>query len=218
MQQPSVIDPSSRLQALTREYSRYSRSAGGLSAMAGGIACLASFLAGALLPTTLALRIALIAVPVLWIAGKQWLARRYYQRLGQVEEQVTPVERNFQRFFIAFTALVSVLVIGSVLTRLVPMGERAWDLRAIGYLVVVALLPWVVWRWLRTPLEFIVGVFLLCQAALAFTGQAYGFGPSTAVFPLASIALIVVGWRDHQRFQRLQVEMRAFMAARTNVE
>ncbi len=110
--------------------------------MAGGIACLASFLAGALLPTTLALRILLIAVPVLWIVGKQWMARRYYQRLGQVEEQVTPVERNFQRFFIAFTALVSVLVIGSVLTRLVPMGERAWDLRAIGYLVVVALLPW----------------------------------------------------------------------------
>lgn len=123
MQQPSVIDPSSRLQALTREYSRYSRSAGGLSAMAGGFACLASFLAGALLPTTLALRIVLIALPVLWIVGKQWLARRYYQRLGQVEEQVTPVERNFQRFFIAFTALVSVLVIGSVLPRMVPMGE-----------------------------------------------------------------------------------------------
>ena len=44
------------------------------------------------------------------------------------------------------------------------------------------------------------------------------FGASTVVFPLASIALIVAGWRDHQRFQRLQVEMRAFMAARTNVE
>ena len=87
---------------------------------------------------------------------------------------------------------VMVLVIGSVLTRLAPMGELPWDLRAIGYLAVVALLPWVVWRWLRTPLEFIVGVFLLCQAALAFTGQTYGFGPSTAVFPLASIALIVL--------------------------
>ncbi|HEL2980153.1 TPA: hypothetical protein UMB92_003028 [Stenotrophomonas maltophilia] len=218
MQQPSVIDPSSRLQALTREYSRYSRSAGGLSAMAGGMACLASFLAGALLPTTLGLRVVLIAMPVLWIVGKQWLAHRYYQRLGQVEEQVTSTERNFQRFFIAFTALVSVLVTGSVLIQLAPMGELPWDLRAIGYLAVVVLLPWVVWRWLRTPLEFIVGVFLLCQAALAFTGQTYGFDPSTAVFPMASIALIVVGWRDHQRFQRLQVEMRAFMAGRSSVE
>ncbi|TGS09812.1 hypothetical protein EN830_35310, partial [Mesorhizobium sp. M1C.F.Ca.ET.187.01.1.1] len=106
-------------------------------------------------------------------------------------------------------------VIGSVLPRLAPMGELPWDLRAIGYLAVVALLPWVVWRWLRTPLEFIVGVFLLCQAALAFTGQTYDFGLSTAVFPLASIALVVVGWRDHQRFHRLQAEMRAFMAGRT---
>ncbi|KAG1166234.1 hypothetical protein G6F35_018308 [Rhizopus arrhizus] len=80
------------------------------------------------------------------------------------------------------------------------------------------MLPWVVWRWLRTPLEFIVGVFLMCQAALAFTGQTYGFGPSTAVFPLASIALIVVGWRDHQRFLRLQAEMRMFMAGRAHPE
>jgi hypothetical protein len=80
--------------------------------------------------------------------------------------------------------------------------------------MVVALLPLIVWRWLRTPLEFIVGVFLLCQAAVAFTGQTYAFGPTTVVFPLAAIALVVVGWRDHRRFIRLQTEMRAFVAAR----
>ncbi|MBP0656928.1 hypothetical protein J8J20_23950, partial [Mycobacterium tuberculosis] len=82
---------------------------------------------------------------------------RYYQRFGKVEEQVTPTERNFQRFFIAFTAVISVVIVGFVLTRLQPMGNLPWDLRAIGYLMVVALLPPIVWRWLRTPLEFIVG-------------------------------------------------------------
>lgn len=218
MPQPSVIDRSSRLQALTREYSRYSRSAGGLSAMAGGVACLASFLAGALLHATPALRVALIVLPVLWIVGKQMLAHRYYQRLGQVEEQVAPAERNFQRLLIGFTALVSAGVMGVVLSRLAPLGERAWDARAIGYLAVVVVLPLVVWRWLRTPLEFIVGVFLMCQAALAFTGQAYGVGPTTVVFPVAAIVLIAVGWRDHERFRRLQAEMRAFLAARQVVE
>jgi len=214
MQLPSVTDPYSRFQAMTREYSRYSRSAGGLSAIAGGAACLVSFLAGALLPATFELRALLIAVPVLWLAAKQWLAHRYYQRFGQVEEQITATERNFQRLFIAFTALISALIVGFVLTRMAPMGRLPWDLRAIGYLMVVVLLPLIVWRWLRTPLEFIVGVFLLCQAAVAFTGQTYAFGPTTVVFPLAAIALVVVGWRDHQRFLRLQAEMRAFVATR----
>jgi hypothetical protein len=214
MQLPSVTDPYSRFQAMTREYSRYSRSAGGMSAIAGGIACLASFLAGVLLPATIELRAVLIAVPVLWLAGKHWMVHRYYQRFGKVEEQVTPTELNFQRFFIAFTVVISAAIVGFVLTRMVPMGKLPWDPRAIGYLAVVALLPLIVWRWLRTPLEFIVGVFLLCQAAVAFTGQTYALGPTTVMFPLAAIALVVVGWRDHQRFLRLQTEMRAFVAAR----
>jgi hypothetical protein len=77
-----------------------------------------------------------------------------------------------------------------------------------GYLAVVLLLPIVVWRWLRTPLEFIVGVFLMCQAALAFGGRSQGFSLDTAVFPMASVALIASGIRDHLRFLRLQSEMR----------
>lgn len=214
MQSPTASDSYRRFQEMTREYSRFSRSAGGMSAIAGGVACLASFLAGALLPATMELRAALIAVPVLWLTGKQWLVHRYYQRFGQVEEQVTPAERNFQRAFIAFTALISALIVGFVLTRLQPVGSLPWDLRAIGYLMVVAVLPLIVWRWLRTPLEFIVGVFLLCQAAVAFTGQTYAFGATTVMFPLAAIALVVVGWRDHLRFLRLQTEMRAFVATR----
>lgn len=80
MQLPSVIDPYSRFQAMTREYSRYSRSAGGLSAIAGGAACLASFLAGALLPATFELRALLIAVPVLWLAAKQWLWEHHIKK------------------------------------------------------------------------------------------------------------------------------------------
>lgn len=217
MQLPSVTDPYSRFQEMTREYSRYSRSAGGMAAIIGGIVCLASFLAGALLPAAMELRVVLIGMPMIWLAAKQWLVQRYYQRFGQVEEQVTPTERNFQRVFIAFTAVVSALIVGFVLTRLQPVGNLPWDLRATGYLMVVAVLPLIVWRWLRTPLEFIVGVFLLCQAAVAFTGQTYAFGPTTVMFPLAAIALVVVGWRDHQRFLRLQTEMRAFVATRKSI-
>jgi len=83
-----------------------------------------------------------------------------------------------------------------------------------GYLAVVLVLLLVVWHWLRRPLEFIVGVFLLCQAALAFGGRSYGFSLGSAIFPIASIALIAAGLRDHHRFLRLQAELRSIIAAR----
>lgn len=207
------IDITTRLQTLTREYSRYSRSVGGLSAIAGGAACLASYLAGALLPITPVLRITLVVIPLFWLAGKQCLAYRYYQRLGRVEELTTPTERRFQWLFVGFTALVSLVILGSVLSRVTPLGEQPWDLRAAGYIAVVLALPMVVWRWLRTPLEFIVGVFLLCQAALAFAGRTYDFSLGTAVFPIAAVALIAIGLRDHRRFLRLQAELRGVIAS-----
>lgn len=211
-------DLGGRMQALTHEYSRYSRSAGGLSAVAGGVACLASYFAGALLPPTAMLQILLIAIPLLWLAAKQWLVHGFYQRLGHVEELATPSGRRYHLFFVGFTALVSLLVVGGVLSRFALVGDRPLDLRTIGYCAVVASLPMIVWRWLRTPLEFIVGVFLLCQAALAFAGRSYGFGLGTAVFPIASVALILTGLRDHRRFLQLQAEMRGIFATRAASE
>jgi hypothetical protein len=202
-----TLDPSLRLEALTREYSRFSRSAGGLSAVAGGIACLASWLAGSLLPTTPALRVALIALPLAWLLGKQWLAFAYYQRFGQVTERPTTSERRYHLFFTGFTAFVSLQILLVVLGDLAPFGARPWDAAAAGYLAVVVALPIVVWRWLRTPLEFIVGVFLCCQAAVAFAGLTYKIGLGTIVFPIAAVLLIVVGLRDHRRFLQLQREL-----------
>jgi hypothetical protein len=206
-----AIDATERIQALTREYSRYSRSAGGLSAVAGGVACLISYVAGATLPMTPFLRIALVGLPVLWLIGKVWLATRYYQSFGRVQELMTPIERRFQHFFVGFTALVSLVIVATALSRFAPLGARPWNSQVAGYVAVIALLPFVVWRWLRTPLEFIVGVFLLCQAALVFAGRSYGFGMGTAVFPIVSISLIAAGLRDHRRFLQLRAELRAIM-------
>jgi hypothetical protein len=210
----SPLDSSTRLQTLTRDYSRYSRSAGGLSAVAGGALCLFSFLAGLALPPTLALQAAVIATPVLWLVGKQWLVHRYYQRLGHVEELTTRAERRYHLFYTGFTALVSLHVTWSVLTGDRPFSGLAPGVSVAGYLAVVLALPLIVWRWLRTPLEYIVGVFLLCQAAVAFHGKTYGLDLGTAMFPIAAVALIVIGVRDHRRFLRLQTELRGVLGVR----
>jgi hypothetical protein len=173
-----------------------------------------SYLAGALLPLTPELRTMLVGMPLLWLVVKQWLAHSYYQRFGHVEELTTPTERRCRLGFTGFTSMVCLVITISVLGRLAPLGDQSWDLSTTGYLAVVAALPVVVWRWLRTPLEFIVGVFLLCQAALAFSGRTYGFGLETAAFPIAAVALVVAGARDHARFVRLRSELAGMVAAR----
>jgi predicted membrane metal-binding protein len=70
-----------------------------------------------------------------------------------------------------------------------------------GYLAVVVAMPVLAWLWLRTPLEFVTGIFLMCQAALAFNGSPYPLLSVAIVFPFAAVALIVAGVRDHRRFR-----------------
>ena len=74
--------------------------------------------------------------------------------------------------------------------------------------LLVLALPWVVWRWLRSPLDFVVGVLLLCQAALALRGSSYALWSSAAVFPLAAVLMIGAGIRDHRAFLRIERSIR----------
>jgi hypothetical protein len=190
-------DRLAELESVTREYARFSRSAGGLGSVLGGLLCLASYAAGGLLGTSGPVRVALIAIPLVWIVSKELIRRRYYQHLGAAEEQETRRERTGRVVTTAVTALISILVAIPVLAR----GDRAMD--AAGYLSVVVAMPVVAWLWLRTPLEFVTGTFLMCQAALAFNGTAYPLLSVAVVFPFAAAGLIVAGVRDHLRFRRV---------------
>lgn len=210
----TALDHPTRLLELTREYSRFSGNAGGLSAVGGGLLCLASYTAGGLFPVTPLLRAALIATPILWLIGKQWMASRYYQRFGQVEELTTASERKLRLVFAGCTALVCLLVAAGMLHRLAPLGGEPWSMGAAGYMLTVLALPYIVWRWLRSPLDFVVGVFLLCQAALAFDGRSYSLWSSAVVFPVAALILISMGIRDHRKFRALEAEIRSIVQSR----
>lgn len=214
----SPIDLSARhlceLQTLTQRYARYSNSAGGLASVLGGIFCLASYLLGGLWPHTPWLDYPLVALPLVWVLIKQILVRHYYQRFGHVEEQVDRARRSTYWFSLGVVLLVAIVLTVSVAL------DHAWTAGAIGYLILVWLLVLAAWRWLRSPLDFFVGVFLFCQAALLCAGSAYpilGTTPARGalpmallalLFPLAALALIGFGVRDHRRFldlsQRLE--------------
>ncbi len=213
-------DPANELEALTRAYARYSRSAGGLGSVLGGTLCLASYFSGALLPLSPIVRAVLIVLPFAWLGAKLWLTRHYYQRFGRVEEQ----EKRHERLTYWFCVAVSVLVVlGITVVSLIGVfrhpGEAPAGLAA--YLAMVWLLPLAAWRWMRSAMDFIIGVFLICQAALACVGQAYPMIGLTheaettklsliaVMFPLVGIVMIAAGIGEHRRFQSIRARLEA---------
>ncbi len=207
--------PADELEALTRAYARYSRSAGGLGSVLGGTLCLVSYFGGALLPLTPPVRAALIIMPLAWLGAKAWLTRHYYQRFGRVEEQENPNERLTHRWCLITTILVAAIITAVDVTG-VFRHTGTLSAGLVGYLLMLWLLPLATWRWMRSAMDFIVGVFLICQAALACGGQSYPMiglthsaGKMTAsflvvTFPLLALVMIVVGIAEHRRFQAIR--------------
>jgi hypothetical protein len=199
------------LESLTRDYARYSRSAGGLASVLGGVSCLLAYLLGGLLPSTPALRVVLAALPAAWLLARQVMAHRYYQRFGHVEEQEGAAECRTHRLCIGVTFVVALLLTVSALSH----GTRLSS-GQIGYLGLTWLLVLACWRWLRSPLDFIVGTFLFCQAALLCVGRGYPVVGSAAaaanpplallalLFPLMVMLMIARGVADHRRFLQLR--------------
>ena len=202
------------LECLTRDYARYSRSAGGLASVMGGAFALLAYLAGGLLPLTPALRIVLVMLPLAWVLARQWLMRRYYQRYGRVEEQAPLSVRVTHRLCVLTVVGVAIWVTYAVTSQPRPLNAGDY-----GYLALVWLLAPVVWFWLRSPLDFIVGTFLFCQAAVTCAGFTYPvLGTSaaaanppmalmTVMFPLVAVVFIVAGIVEHRHFLALRERM-----------
>ena len=211
------------LEALTRRYARYSRSAGGLSSVLGGVLCLLAYFGGQLLHGVAWARPVLMAIPAVWLLAKGWMMHRYYQRLGHVEEQETALDRRVHGFCVAVVLLVALAIT-------IGFGASArphpWSLPAgmPGYLALLWLLVLAAWRWLRSPLDFIVGVFLFCQAAMVsaggyypligttHTGQAALMSLVALMFPLAALAMIASGIAEHRQFRALRMQLEQLCA------
>lgn len=149
-------------------------------------------------------------MPFAWLLARQGMAQHYYQRFGRVEEQEGAAERRVHRWCVAVALLVAVSVTVSALFHGLPLPAATF-----GYLALVWLLVLAGWRWLGNPLDFVVGTFLFCQAAVSCAGFAYpviGTAAAAAnppmallalLFPLAALPLIARGAADHRRFRSL---------------
>jgi hypothetical protein len=203
---PPMSEPSALLEALTREYARYSRSAGGLSAILGGSFGLVAFGLGTLAPPSAALTAVLLAFPVLWLALRRVITHRWYQARGRVTELASPTEHALQRRLTAGVTLVCAIVVAGLVVR--DGDPTAWSHSEIAFAALVAALPFVAWWWLHTPLELVVAVLLVSQAALAVEGRADAAWGSASVLGIGAGLLVARGIGEHRRFRALDAELR----------
>lgn len=195
------------VQELTRAYASYSQHRSGLGNVLGGIAGLLAYFVGLLAgpgPTTTAIT---IAATIGWLVGKEVIRRRVYQAFGLAYAPWPAADRRLQLGLTAFLTAVSLWVL-IMQVQLGGLSEpRSWP-----YMLVVAVTPLIAWRFLRTQSEFIVGVFLLCASAVTSAGGAYSLANNGLLYvfvPVAAVALIVIGLREHRQFLALRDQLRA---------
>ena len=193
----------SRLAENTSRYATYSRSAGGLSLVIGGVLCLATFVVGAVVELTPALRYGLASAPLLWLLSKELLRACYYQRAGAARELLSGKQRRMHLWMVAYLAAMSLLIIGGMAWT---AGARTWQWPGIAYVVIVAALPLVGARWFWSVGDFLVGVLLICQAAVVMVGLHYPWYWIVIAALYAAIA-ITTGLREHRDYLQLRDEL-----------
>ncbi|NQD35452.1 hypothetical protein HPT27_00355 [Permianibacter sp. IMCC34836] len=201
---PADLD---RLQNLAERYARYSRSAGGLSSVLGGLLCLIMFGTALVFELSQPVRVALAIAPLLWLLSKELLRRYYYQRAGMVLEKLSPGQWRLHVGLTAFVALVSLGILGLGLYKFGVPGLLALPWQQLGYFVFVIAMPVVVWRWLWSSSDFIIGVNVMCQAALIIAGRHYELD-ALGLYMLGAGALSIwLGIREHRDYLQLRREL-----------
>lgn len=173
--------------------------------MLGGLLVLVTYLVGALVPQlSMSARLALAAAPLVWIVAKELLRSHYYQGRGRVAEVRSRTDKRWHLGFTLFTAAVSAFIVVVTLMRTEPASLTSFE--TLGYLGYVVAMPFLVWFFMRTALEFIVGVFLVAQAALMLGGGNYELGQQLQA-PIVAIVFIVIGIRQHLEFLDLSRQL-----------
>src|SRR5258706_3200367 len=166
MEQTEGLTPHESLKQLTQRYARFSRSAGGLGTALGGALALAAFIAARYATLPWAARCGLATAPFLWVASKELLRRSFYQRYGRVTESLS---RGAKRLHGVLSGFTTFLVL-AIFVLVVPKWAQAPSWQGAAYLSLLAALSVCSWLFLWTPEEFILGVFLFIQAAIALAG------------------------------------------------
>jgi hypothetical protein len=120
--------------------------------------------------------------------------------------------------YFCFALLVSLVIAAFVLTKLLS-EPGAITVGTVAYVILILTIPVAAWFWLRSSLDFVIGVFLFCQASMASVGLAYpligmtdtigstGLSLIAVVFPLVACVAIYAGMSEHRQFSGLRARI-----------
>jgi hypothetical protein len=197
-----------KLQHLTREYSRFSRSATGLGSVLGGAMALAICLLGAFTDPPMWARAWLAAALPFWFLGKSWIRDHYYQRHGGVTQALDPAGLAIERVSQGAAggiAAVLLLICGCLIVAS-PQKIDALPLFNKAALIVSPLAGMLLCRRINTPLEMLVTVNLLVQTIILSSGGVFGWKQQGAMFVWAGL-LVVIGLHEHSRFRQVEAQL-----------
>lgn len=204
-----------QLQALNQQYIHLARNAAGVGPVVGGGLFLVAYFAGGSATLELWSRFLLASTPFLYVFAREVLRSYYYQYRYQ---RASRSHRSWQwilhTVLTAITALASLGIIASVvLTEILAQGEgylfsQASPWPVIGYVVFLLAIPVLVWFYLWTVEDYILGFLLIMQASVVLNGRTY---PLNA-WPLAlvtAILMIALGLLEHRRYRLLKRQLQA---------
>jgi hypothetical protein len=222
--QPSLKELS-ELEKLTRAYGKFSYDAVGLGhVLGGGLIFLSAYLLAPSRHIHLGVfnRLLLGAGPYAWIFGKEWLREHYYQFSGRVQQPRRWGEGVLLGILTGVTALCVLTATGFVIYNLLQDFSWGLALTSLAYVTLLLPMPFMVWRYLRAPYEFVVGASLLALSAIYLSGTplaphgnwrlgiAYMF--VLLALPVA-LVMVWVGLDEHMEFLKLRRKMRAMKEA-----
>jgi hypothetical protein len=191
---------------VTRQYSRFSRNAAGMGNVIGGILALAAWWIWAHMQDSVTRRTALIAIPIIWIAAREWLRHRYYQRYGKVARLGDHTEMRWRIALTSLTALVCAIILGFSGYFAIARPYSGHPAVPVIWLIIIAGMPFAVWFFFNGAVELILGVSLLSYAAEGVAGMMpHGSADSTVIF--FALLLILFGIREHRLYRNLQKKL-----------
>jgi hypothetical protein len=201
---------------LTKKYARFSKDAVGLGhVIGGGLLFLSVYLLHHVqlgIPGRLLLGVA----PFGWIFAKEWLRGHYYQSSGRVEQRRRFWENPLQGLLAGVIALISLTATGFVIYSLLKSFSWGLLMSSLIYVAVLLALPFIVWRYLRAPYEFVVGVALIALSAILLSGSPLAGSPRAILIrsflliaQIVALVMVPVGIEEHVQFLKLRRRMRA---------
>jgi hypothetical protein len=208
------VEADTEIEELEAGYGRFASNAGGVTNVAAGGLILAAYFLATMIDVLGAWTRALLGLtPFAWVAVKELLRKQYARRHGASNEWIEGSHRRWHRLFTSITALIGAMVVAVAVASLsdasFPVGRA---LPFWAYVLFGVATPIVVWRFVRTREEILVGLFLVAQAAFFLVSANLELGTGIQMPVVAGVALLL-GVKQRLEYRQLDGEVRCRRAS-----